>query len=170
MLIPFVDILYGLAIGTGFASFPKDPLSDAFGTAVFIYTLFIAAQDWYEYHDKADLIRQNHRLTYAILQIFVVLVINQMFVHSVSSSLVPWLVYAGIFCVLNVIWNIITPFRNHLLYATTSGILALTALFFSVIYQNLLNYVTVVDGRWLMLVLAVLIPMGINCAEKRIDR
>lgn len=170
MLIPFIDVLYALAIGTGFMSFPKDPFSNVFGTVVFIYTLFIAAQDWYEYHDKAGLIPEKRRLVYFILQIFVILALNQMFAHSVAPSLVAWLIYGGVFCLLNVVWNIITPFERHLLYAGTSGFLSVMAFLFAGFYQSIVDSVPIIDGRWLIFALVIVIPIGTIFFERIIDR
>lgn len=169
VLIPFIDVLYALAIGSGFSAFPKNPPKDYFGTVVFIYTLLIAAQDWFEYHDKADIIPDRHRLGYVVLQIFVILTLNQMFVHATSDSLVPWLVYAGVFCLLNGVWNVFTPFVRHYFYAVTSTCLAVVAFVLVFLYPHTVaNYGE--RARWLILVLAILIPVLMNCIERKIDK
>ena len=64
MLIPFIDILYSLAIGTGFVFFPENPLENIAGTFAYVFTVLITAHDWYEYHDKAELIPKGQELLY----------------------------------------------------------------------------------------------------------
>ena len=135
-----------------------------------LYTLFIAAHDWDEYHDKANFIPEERRLMYFILQIFVILVLNQMFRHSVAYSLVAWLVYAGIFCLLNSLWNIITPFEKHYLYAGTSAFLSVVAFLMAGFYQTLVNFIPLVDGRWIIVVLSIAAPMTTYLFEDRIDK
>lgn len=157
MFVSFIDILYALAIGTGFLKFPEDPLANALGTAVFAYTLLVAAHDWYEYHNNAVYIPDNRLLMYFIIQIFVLLTLNQMFVHSVGPSLVGWLVYAGIFSSLNAGWNAITPFEGHLIYAVGSGSVAVVVFMFARFYQPLTCYISGIDGRWVILVLTIII-------------
>ena len=125
MLIPFIDILYSLAIGTGFVYFPENPLQNLAGTVAFVFTLFITAHDWYEYHDKVDIIPKDRILFYHLWQIFVILTLNQMFRHSVTPSLVSWLIYFGVFATLNAIWNGFTQFINHWLFVGTTSILAI---------------------------------------------
>lgn len=169
VLIPFIDVLYALAIGAGFVAFPKNPLADYFGTLVFVYTLLIAAQDWFEYHDKADMVPEKHRLGYVVLQVFVILALNQMFAHATSDSLVPWLIYAGIFCSLNVVWNVITPFVRHSLYAVTSGVLAIVAFGLAALYPYTVAKHDNI-GRWLILGVAVLAPVLTDYIERKIDK
>lgn len=160
MFIPFIDILYSLAIGTGFVYFPINPLENVPGTVIFLFTLFVAAQDWHEYHDKVDVISKEKLLFYHIWQIFVVLALNQMFRFSAEPSLIPWLAYFGIFAILNAIWNAFTIFLNHWLFVITAVLLAtgnFAAVFF---YSVLVSAVPDIDSRWIIF-LGELLLVGI---------
>jgi uncharacterized membrane protein YvlD (DUF360 family) len=168
--MPFIDILYALAIGTGFMSFPNNPEKNILGTTLFIYTLFITAHDWYEYHDKVKVIPEKRYLMYFIIQIFVILVLNQMFRHSVVYSLISWLAYSGVFCLLNTLWNIITPFERHYLYATTSAFLSVVAFLMAGFYQTVVNFIPTIDGRWTIVVFSILIPFVTSLVENWIDK
>jgi hypothetical protein len=105
VLVDFVDVLYGVAIGAGFARLPVDPRRNLFGLAIFGCTLAIVALDWYEYHfEERDVVDKPPQLAYFGLQLLVVGVFNQMF-NVAFDSLRGWLVYAGCFCILNTLWN-----------------------------------------------------------------
>lgn len=168
-MIGFIDILYALAIGTGFTNFPKNPIENPLGTSVFIYTLLIAFHDWFEYHDKLPLINEERRYLYYIIQIFVILSLNQMFAHSIDTPLIGWLIYAGIFCLLNVIWNVITPFEKNLLYAATSGFLFVSAFLIVTFYQPIISLFPGYFGDWTILGLALLLTLATVIAERLID-
>lgn len=152
MFIPFIDILYSLAIGIGFDSFPDNPLDNLAGTVAFILTLLIAAHDWYEYHDKASIIPKGQELHYHLFQIFVILTLNQMFRHSVKPTLASWLIYFGIFAVLNVLWNAFTRFTNHWLFVVTTSLLAIGNLSAGIFYSSIVGLVSGIDARWIILV------------------
>ncbi len=151
MFIPFIDILYSLAIGTGFVYFPENPLNNIAGAFAFMFSLFIAGHDWYEYHDKAEIIPKERELLYHVWQAFVVLVLNQMFRHSVESSLQSWLIYFGIFATLNAVWNAFTKFVNHWLFVGTTSIVAIGSFTAGFFYNKIIVFLPNVDGRWLIL-------------------
>lgn len=157
MLISFIDVLYGIAIGTGFMSFPENPFTNQLGTVVFLCTLFITAQDWYQYHTNANVVPEKSHLSYFIIQIFVVLALNQMFVHSSKENLVAWLLYLALFGAINIIWNIITPFENHMKYAVSTGFFTISAILLAYFYQHILNFFPSIDARWLIIVTIMLI-------------
>ena len=125
MLISFIDILYGIAIGTGLAMFPKNPLDDIPSSILFLLTLLIAGHDWYEYHSNETSTKENQKFTYFFIQIFIVLMLNQMFVHSTNTNINAWLWYFVIFMVLNTAWNLLFEFENHYWYALNSFIIAI---------------------------------------------
>jgi hypothetical protein len=170
--LSFIDIIYAVVIGTGFTNFPYNPKANVLGTFMFMYTLFVTAHDWYEYHHKFDRIPQKRRIWYFFIQICVLVVLNQMFKHSTSYSLVMWLSYVCIFCLLNTIWNLITPFENHRLYALTSIILALITLLMVVSYQSIIGFIPVfaakLDGRWIIPLLAIITPCIASLVEYKI--
>jgi hypothetical protein len=157
VFIPFIDILYSLAIGTGFTYFPEFPLQNLPGTVFFIFTLLVAAQDWYEYHDKANIIPKKQELQYHIWQILVVLALNQMFRHSTAVSLQSWLVYFGIFAILNAFWNAFTRFSNHWLFVGTTSLLAIGNFTAGVYYQRIVALSSGIDGRWIILLCELLL-------------
>ena len=151
MLVSFIDILYSLAIGTGFIYFPENPLENLAGSFTFILTLLIAGHDWYEYHDKADTIKQRKQLLYHLWQVFVILALNQMFRHSVSVSLVSWTIYFGIFALLNVVWNAYNKFLHHWLFAGATSLLAIGNFAAGIFYPKIVAVVPNIDGRWVIL-------------------
>lgn len=151
MLIPFIDILYSLAIGTGFVFFPENPLENVAGTFAFVFTVLITAHDWYEYHDKVELVPKGQELLYHTWQVFVILALNQMFRHSVAPSLQSWLIYFGIFAILNVVWNAFTEFVNHWLFVGTTSVLAIGHLAAGIFYPTIIATIPSIDGRWVVL-------------------
>jgi hypothetical protein len=152
MFLPFIDILYSLAIGIGFDHFPETPLENTAGTAAFMLTLLVAAHDWYEYHDKLDIIPKRQVLRYHLWQVLVILALNQMFRHSVAPSLAAWLIYFSIFAALNAVWNAFTKFVNHWFFVGTTSLLAVGNLFAGIFYSSVIAVVPVADERWVILV------------------
>lgn len=119
MLISFIDVLYGIAIGTGFIAFPKNPLTDMTSSLVFLFTLLISAHDWYEYHTN-EKYGEGKMLFYFVIQIFIVLMLNQMFIHASDTTITAWLSYYVIFVSLNVIWNFFLMYENHRSYVISN--------------------------------------------------
>ena len=152
MFTPFIDILYSLAIGIGFDYFPENPLENVAGTLAFILTLFITAHDWYEYHDKIEIIPKGQELLYHLWQVFVILALNQMFRHSVNPSLTSWLIYFAVFALLNAVWNAFTKFVNHWLFVGTTSLLAAGNLAAGIFYSSIVALAPNIDGRWMILV------------------
>ena len=170
VLIPFIDILYSLAIGTGFVYFPENPLENIAGTFTFILTLFIAAHDWYEYHDKADVVPQDKAGFYHLWQVFVILVLNQMFRHSVTPSLVSWLIYFGVFATLNAVWNAFTRFVDHWLFVATTSLLAIGNFAAGIFYSRITALVPTTDGRWIVLLYELFLISAILSSIRLLGR
>ncbi len=177
LLIDFVDVLYGVAIGAGFARLPVDPRKTWFGLAVFVCTLAIVALDWYEYHfEERDVIDKPPQLVYFGLQLLVVGVFNQMFAIA-FDSLRGWLFYVGCFCVLNSLWNsVVVASKVHkkkriryAVYAFRYLILAVTAMLIIVLWNWLLGPAPDLLERWIVFIGIIVLGLVTYFAEDPVN-
>jgi hypothetical protein len=181
LLIDFVDVLYGVAIGAGFARLSVDPRKNWFGLALFVCTLAIVALDWYEYHfEERDVIDKPPQLAYFGLQLLVVGVFNQMFAIA-FDSLRGWLFYVGCFCILNSLWNSVvvasevhekktyTAFAvRYTVYAFRYLSLAVVAIPLAVLGNLPVGPLSILFERWLALIGIVALGVATYFLEDRV--
>lgn len=112
MIRTFIDTLYSIAIGLGFTNFPKNPLDDLVSVSLFLVTIFLSAGDWYYHREFEKKITKKCLQLYYSVQIFSVLILSQLFVHSTEKTLSLWLEYFLAFVLLGGIWNLVAPINN----------------------------------------------------------
>lgn len=167
-LVPFIDILYGLAIGTAFTVFPVDPLRRWQTSLVFLTTIWFAVQDWYEYHLDQNRIQDNklrdpgaHIHMMAILN---TLVIHLMFRYAGLEILRSWLLSYGALCLLGSIYNIRVEFKNNKLFALMAFVRAILWSVFAFLLLPLVNrwmpsfeQITILAVVWLVEIIHIIL-------------
>lgn len=127
----FGDILYGVVIGFGFTFFPDAPREHPLQTALFLWTLVITAQDWYQFHSLyGPRVAEGERgqalgRWQFFSQLVAILALYQMFVHAGDATMAAWLAWAIVFLAATAWWNLITPYPAHRAYAAIDVGLAL---------------------------------------------
>lgn len=127
--VPFIDILYGLAIGTGFTLFPDDPLRRWQTALIFLTSIWLTVQDWYEYHLDQDRIQGNKLhdpgVHIHMMSVLNTLAIHLMFRYAGLEELRNWLLSYGALCLLGSIYNIRVEFKNNKLFALMAFVQAI---------------------------------------------
>lgn len=137
MIQPFLDTLYSIAIGLGFTDFPKNPLKNWPAVLFFVFTLVLAALDWYYYRGFEPAIPTERKSLYYILQVVTVLVLSQMFRHSQEDSIRPWLAYFIILNVLGVAWDLLAQVQNIGAFAAINALFILVSALALIYYRRL---------------------------------
>ena len=150
----FIDTLYSIAIGLGFTQLPANPVKEKPIVLVFLFTLAVAGQDWY-YHHKFE----QETPTYFTFQVLSVLVLSQMFRHSKTESLRPWLWYFVVFNLLAICWNLVAGIANPIVFGVFNILLAAVCFSALAAYDSMARWFEEkIDVRYVVLVsfLAVL--------------
>jgi hypothetical protein len=112
-IVNFIEILYSIAIGIGFTEFPIKPHENLPNAILFFVILFIAAKDWFYYHEFQKLVTPEKKFQSNIVQIISVLILSQLFKQEVIGELRLWIFYLIIFIVAGIYWNWLVAFSNY---------------------------------------------------------
>lgn len=156
-LVGFVDIMYGVVLGTGFSNFDK--ITSALGYGLFFFTYIITVMDWIVVHESLfERPYPNNRLRFSV-DLAIVFIIYKLIVVSAVANVAHYWIWFSILFVLFAMWDIILLLEDRKNSRRRAWVLIhfLAASFYA-IFGSLLNNHIIPRS-----LLVSLIPMLIYC-------